>query len=417
MRRSWNKTIWIAKRKDETNDYGKPIYEKPIMYKMNVQPADSGADFQEFGLLAKQMQKAVIELKKYYGKFQEGDVAYLDGITPKGEVVYGANANYRLYPPRNQNKCITIYFERITGKQDLRTIEFEEIDLLSGNGIEKFCKNLDKYKQELERIGYEIVSEVLEEGKRDNYSDIQTSITREGNEIVGTMQTTDEASTYAEFGTGMEGKRNPHVPEMLKASGWKYYMPSPHKKTINGVKGWFVNPRTFVTGQPAQRKFYNARKRMEKVAIEIARSKFRQEEIRAIPNVYDNIFKRIKKYVVDNSQYSPNVLKTEPSTDKNFPLIVIEEINTPLKDETLSKTEKKYELIYETNIYAIDSGTTSKEEIINELKKLVCNAFEDDIGFTITFNEKAPNIDLNVGRQFIRAEAIIDEGNKIYRRY
>ena len=88
-----------------------------------------------------------------------------------------------------------------------------------------------------------------------------------------------------------------------------------------------------------------------------------------------------------------------------------------MKDETLSKTEKKHELIYEANIYAIDSGTISKEEIINELKRLVCNAFEDDIGFTITLNKKAPNIDLNVGRQFIRAEAIIDEGNKIYRRY
>lgn len=110
-------------------------------------------------------------------------------------------------------------------------------------------------------------------------------------------------------------------------------------------------------------------------------------------------------------------MKTEPSTDKNFPLVIIEEADTPLNDETLSKTEKKYELIYEITIYAIDKDDTVKEEIINELKRLVCNFFEDDIGFTITFNQKVPNIDLNVGRQLIRVEAIIDEDNKIYRRY
>lgn len=74
-------------------------------------------------------------------------------------------------------------------------------------------------------------------------------------------------------------------------------------------------------------------------------------------------------------------------------------------------------MIYEITIYAIDKDDTVKEEVINELKRLVCNFFEDDIGFTITFNQKVPNIDLNVGRQLIRVEAIIDEDNKIYRRY
>ena len=30
--------------------------------------------------------------------------------------VNGENANYRLYPPRNQNKAIVLYFERISGR-------------------------------------------------------------------------------------------------------------------------------------------------------------------------------------------------------------------------------------------------------------------------------------------------------------
>lgn len=62
------------------------------------------------------MQKAIISRKKYEGIFKEFDKAYLDGINPKKETVNGANANYKLYPPRNQNKVIVIYFKRLTAK-------------------------------------------------------------------------------------------------------------------------------------------------------------------------------------------------------------------------------------------------------------------------------------------------------------
>lgn len=86
------------------------------MYMINVQPINSSADIQEFGERANQMQKAILEKSKYLNKFKEFDVAYLDGANPKGEVINGENANYRLYPPRNQNKCIAIYFERLAGK-------------------------------------------------------------------------------------------------------------------------------------------------------------------------------------------------------------------------------------------------------------------------------------------------------------
>lgn len=119
--KKWNKKIWIAEKigtKDDDYGYEVPVYGKPKAFEMNVQPISSQADIQEFGENAKQMQKAVIELDKYYGKFKEFDVAYLDGASPKGENEdnYGENANYRLYPPRNQNKVIQIYFERLVDK-------------------------------------------------------------------------------------------------------------------------------------------------------------------------------------------------------------------------------------------------------------------------------------------------------------
>ena len=118
-KKEWNKKIWIAKKiGTQENDYGTeiPVYDKPVEYMMNVQPLSSEADIAEFGENAKQVQRAVIELKKYFGEFKEFDVAYLDGVTPDGEEVNGENANYRLYPPRNQNKVIILYFERLTAK-------------------------------------------------------------------------------------------------------------------------------------------------------------------------------------------------------------------------------------------------------------------------------------------------------------
>ena len=118
-KKEWNKKIWIAKKiGTKENDYGTeiPIYDKPVQYMMNVQPLSSEADIAEFGENAKQVQRAVIEYKKYFGEFKEFDVAYLDGVTPDGEEVNGENANYRLYPPRNQNKVILLYFERLTAK-------------------------------------------------------------------------------------------------------------------------------------------------------------------------------------------------------------------------------------------------------------------------------------------------------------
>ena len=115
----WQKEIYIAKKIDgNTNDeYWNPIvlYEEPKKYYFNVQPVSSEVDLMEFGEKASMMQKAVISIS-FKNMFKENDVAYLDDVKPDGETKYGANANYRLYPPRNGNKVIIIYFERLAGK-------------------------------------------------------------------------------------------------------------------------------------------------------------------------------------------------------------------------------------------------------------------------------------------------------------
>lgn len=118
MRKKWAKKIYIASKLEENeDDYGNTYntYDTPVEYRFNVQPTLSEVELLEFGEKASMIQKAIIP-RHYEGLFKENDVAYLDGATPLEEDVNGTNANYRLYPPRIQNKVIAIYFERLTGK-------------------------------------------------------------------------------------------------------------------------------------------------------------------------------------------------------------------------------------------------------------------------------------------------------------
>ncbi len=124
-KKKWNKTIYIAKKIGiEDDDYGNSVtkYEKPQRYEMNVQPLSSSSDIEEFGENANLIQKAVVEYDKYFNKFKEFDVAYLDGVNPNGEEINGEKANFRLYPPRNQNKCIILYFERLVQGKSMQSL-------------------------------------------------------------------------------------------------------------------------------------------------------------------------------------------------------------------------------------------------------------------------------------------------------
>lgn len=115
---NWKKRIYIASKKELSyDDEGNQIvtYEEPKEYMFNVQPISSNVDLMEFGEKSSTMQKAVIPMS-YKGVFKENDLAYLEDATPLGEKINGGNANYRLMPPRNQNKVIIIYFERKNGK-------------------------------------------------------------------------------------------------------------------------------------------------------------------------------------------------------------------------------------------------------------------------------------------------------------
>lgn len=115
----WLKDIYIAPMLGVVeDDYGNEVtnYGTPVAYKMNVQPLSGSSDIEEYGSKTSQMQRGMCDYDTYYQQFKEDDVAYLEGATPDNEIQNGANANYRIYSVRNQNKRIIIYFERLIGK-------------------------------------------------------------------------------------------------------------------------------------------------------------------------------------------------------------------------------------------------------------------------------------------------------------
>lgn len=153
---------------------------------------------------------------------------------------------------------------------------------LSLDSIEGYKEFLEKYSSKLPQIATNIVKRVSEVGLEDNYkSTTILNITNNGNKVIGGIKTNDVGETYAEFGTGMVGKRSPHIAEWVSKANWEYYVPSEYKATVNGQQGWFTSKdefgegKGFVIGIPAQKKFYTSSLRMEDKFGEIAKEEFK----------------------------------------------------------------------------------------------------------------------------------------------
>ena len=121
--RNWNKTCYIATKKDgeiEYDDEGNEIkvFNKPAKYRFNIQPVNNYTDlltFSEHGEKVDKMYKAIVPYREYVGKFKEGDIAYLEGVEPKNETeeTYGIGGNFIIASVRPQNTVIAIYFDRL----------------------------------------------------------------------------------------------------------------------------------------------------------------------------------------------------------------------------------------------------------------------------------------------------------------
>jgi len=130
---------------------------------------------------------------------------------------------------------------------------------LSIESIDEFKDILEKNKKRFPSLAGKIVKMVSQIGLEDNYDSTKMlPIVYENGKVSGGIHTTDPIDTYREFGTGVVGSQNPH-PDIM--SGWVYDV------NKHGEKGW-IYPKgdgTFgwTKGLPAEKKFYNAVKKME----------------------------------------------------------------------------------------------------------------------------------------------------------
>lgn len=137
------------------------------------------------------------------------------------------------------------------------------------------------------------------------------------------------------------------------------------------------------------------------------------------PNIYKNIFQYAKQYIKQKSIYSPEVSKNAPTESDIFPLVIIPNCKIILDEETLKYGERKYEVIFEIEIYAIDKTAgnkkTSRQTIMQELEKLVYEVFEEHYGLLGDEPKIKPNADTNVARETMRFTGKM-KNNIIYRR-
>lgn len=136
--------------------------------------------------------------------------------------------------------------------------------------MKQYAKSLENAKKKLSEIAKEIVKDVSNVGFQESSKSYQTElleIKEEDGAVTGGIRTVNEKDTYREFGTGIVGSRNPAVDEYLSEAGWKYDV------NEHGEAGWIYpvgnGEYRWTKGLPAEKRFYNATKKMEDRLSEI----------------------------------------------------------------------------------------------------------------------------------------------------
>lgn len=116
---NWNKDLYIATKKEVIlDDYGNEIvtYNEPFYFgKANYQPL-TRKDLEAYVKVYGETKNSIISMLIDYtkdGMFKAFDLAYLYGASPKGETIYGENANYIIRAYKPQNTKIMVIFEEI----------------------------------------------------------------------------------------------------------------------------------------------------------------------------------------------------------------------------------------------------------------------------------------------------------------
>lgn len=122
----------------------------------------------------------------------------------------------------------------------------------------------------------------------------------------------------------------------------------------------------------------------------------------------DNIYKDLKSFLTENSQYSPRVVTDAEKQTKKFPLVVLTEENNAFSTGTLKYHIRDIidSIYWEINIYAtnkiLNNTTIPRKTICNELKSLIDDIMSKKYRLTRLSCRPTPNLDDTIYRITMR---------------
>lgn len=133
---------------------------------------------------------------------------------------------------------------------------------------------------------------------------------------------------------------------------------------------------------------------------------------------FNDLFLEYKKFIEENSQYNPKVVKDFTYKSTYFPIIDFkQDDSTNSYNRTLDQIEYYDDEYFQITIYAQDKGSISKNVIIDELKNLTHVFMGIHKNMKRTTCKPIPNLDTDVNRLLMKYQCKWDNiYGKIWRR-
>ena len=119
--------------------------------------------------------------------------------------------------------------------------------------------------------------------------------------------------------------------------------------------------------------------------------------IKSIQNITFTIYKELKAYLKENSEYAVTVDTREPNK-KRFPIVIVSELSDDSIYTTLKYTDEIYYIDLEINTYAVQDGNIPNKTIADETTNLIEQFFKDNYRVSLRTTRDVPNLDTNVYR-------------------
>lgn len=127
---------------------------------------------------------------------------------------------------------------------------------------------------------------------------------------------------------------------------------------------------------------------------------------------FEEIYQAYRKYMLENSKYSPEITKKNLETASKFPTVTFTMSNNTATDNcTIDYIEQYEEFYFTINIYTkdktVDNKVVASQIINNELSKLTNEYLGQKLHMKKTLNSPTPNLDTSILRRTMRYQCMI----------